>query len=531
MRADRRSVEVDFTSSDGREMGWGTGTRALQSAAFGVLAYATAIAVVDRDGSPVVRGPGFHADRRRPSLRRRHPRRLRRLRPPPSSRVTGEPEVIGQAAFLDVRPFDGQTDDAVATPATDPAPADPAPADPPAADPEPAPADPAPAAPAPDPAPAPAPAPVPEPAPDTAPAPDPAPASDPAPAASDPDTSAPADPGTSSDRRHLGPGRARRDGDGSDPVAHPDDLVVGRPRLQRRRHRHVRRGHPVAAEISEIRVTGTGGDDTFTIDFGGTDPGAHDRLRRRGRVRHARHEERQRAASRRTRSTARRARSCIRRDATVEYSGIEPITNIGPRRQRDVRPRAAATTTPCSSQHRRPACCACAASTASFEQTTSRLRRCSARSSRSTVAADTTRSTIQGVIDLGIAAFVAVFESITRRPARSAPARVTLTAAETNTDGIPFTVADCTDFDDFSILGCLDHERRRRGHRRRRHDQRRRRRADRRSSHRQSGPDAPTAYAVIVNSTARVDVRGARSHQRRPVTSPRPPRRPSGPSR
>ena len=27
------------------------------------------------------------------------------------------------------------------------------------------------------------------------------------------------------------------------------------------------------AEISEIRVTGTGGDDTFVIDFGGTDPG------------------------------------------------------------------------------------------------------------------------------------------------------------------------------------------------------------------------------------------------------------------
>ena len=27
------------------------------------------------------------------------------------------------------------------------------------------------------------------------------------------------------------------------------------------------------AEISEIRVTGSGGDDTFTIDFGGTDPG------------------------------------------------------------------------------------------------------------------------------------------------------------------------------------------------------------------------------------------------------------------
>ncbi|WP_159604522.1 beta strand repeat-containing protein, partial [Agromyces humi] len=114
--------------------------------------------------------------------------------------------------------------------------------------------------------------------------------------------------------------------------------------------------------------------------------------------------------------------------------------------------------------------------------------------------------TILGTIALAGANLVINVEEITVNGAISTTGDVTLKAAETTTEGL--NAADCTDFDDFSIIGCLDHD------------------ADV-SIVIDGGsitahdvvldadatviPDATaaTAYAAIVNSTATIELRGA----------------------
>src|SRR6188472_2748469 len=110
-------------------MVWGTSGGRSQSAAFRLLAYSTSIALSVALAAPSYMTPTAlppavapAASAPAPSSSAAHPESA------PVVRVSGS-EIVGQAAYLDVRPFTvTATDDVVVD-----APADPAPADPPAA--------------------------------------------------------------------------------------------------------------------------------------------------------------------------------------------------------------------------------------------------------------------------------------------------------------------------------------------------------------------------------------------------------------
>ncbi|MDQ0612683.1 hypothetical protein QF046_000324 [Microbacterium sp. W4I4] len=489
------------------------------NAAFGALAYATAIAVALSVVLPVgaPSSPAFSIFAAGDSVQTPETRMGDAIGAVPVAVETGadEPEirvevygvpdsgtaqpVVGQPASLGSRPLD-------ATAPTDP----PAPADATTTEPAPAPQEPVSADPATtDPAPAPAEEAAPEPVAPLVTA-DPAPA-DPTPVDAVVETTAPTGGDT------FAPSDAPQPADGigaTEPAAsavpapwlismtgtagtlvvNPDGTVtfqgVTRP----------------LAEISEIRITGTDGDDTLTIDLGADDPGiavvfdgaaGFDTLVTRG------------AQGLDSRAVDASSGTLVFGTSVVTYTNIEPITD----------------TTPGSKTHTLTAGDNDAELLADPDDVTRLLLRSvggDAFEQISFVAPSLAGETltleggdghdslvVRGGIDLGFASFVAHFEWITFDGAQYTGGALTLDAQASNQDGVPLNLADCTDFDDFSIIGCLDHD------------------ATAQviiedstidavgdvtlRAHADVVPDAtaPTAYAVIVDSTATVAVRGA----------------------
>ncbi|MGU3646757.1 beta strand repeat-containing protein, partial [Microbacterium sp. C23T] len=338
-------------------------------------------------------------------------------------------EMVGQPAALDVRPFEATDVDAP----TEPAPAETT-----------TPAEPAPA-------PEPEPAPAPDPAPDPAPAVDPAPAPveptvvDPAPAAPAPAGPAPAAPAEPAPAAPAAPAPwvITMSGTSSSLVFHGDGTVT---------FEGVTRS---LSEISVIRVTGTSGDDTFTIDFGGTDPGitigfdgaaGFDTLATRG-------------AGGFTSQPSDGSSGVMLFGATrVEYAGIEPIVadndpgaDVDFALADDKDDEAILEAGPSAGQLQ------LRSANGTFETTTFTAPVGTGTVLKITGGGGRDSLTIADVLNLGFAAFLAEFETITVTGSLSA-GDITLTAAESNTDGIPVNVPDCTDFDDFSLTECLDHD-------------------------------------------------------------------------
>ena len=257
------------------------------------------------------------------------------------------------------------------------------------------------------------------------------------------------------------------------------------------------------AEISEIRVTGSGGDDTFTVDFNGTDPGitigfdggaGFDTLVTRGSDGLA--------------STAIDGSSGTLQfgSSRVEYAGIEPI---------DDNSAGDKTLTLTTGDNQAELLVnpvdpgkllLRAIGGDSFEQVSFFAPVLGGQILNILGGDGNDTLTIRGILNLGLAAFLVNFEKILVDGAAITAGSVTLTAEEQTTAGL--SAADCTDFDDFSVLACLDHD------------------ATTEvivdggsitagdialTAHSTVDPDesAATAYAVIVNSNATVDVRGA----------------------
>ncbi len=209
------------------------------------------------------------------------------------------------------------------------------------------------------------------------------------------------------------------------------------------------------SEISEIRVTGTSGDDTFTIDFGGANPAltigfdgaaGFDTLATRGGGGFS---------SQPTDGSS----GVMQFGATrVEYAGIEPIVadndpgaGVEFALADDKDDEAILEAGPAAGQLQ------LRSANGTFETTTFAAPVGTGTVLKITGGGGRDSLTIVDIIILGFAAFVAEFEAITVTGSLSA-GDITLTASESNTDGIPVNVADCTDFDDFSITECLDHD-------------------------------------------------------------------------
>ena len=206
------------------------------------------------------------------------------------------------------------------------------------------------------------------------------------------------------------------------------------------------------SEVSEIRVNGTGGDDTLTIDFGGVDRaltigfdgGAGvDTLVTAGAP-----------AGFASRPSGGSSGTLRIGQATLEYTGIEPFSNVG---GGDVTFVLGA-----GDDH------------AVLRDFGGRLQLSSANSSFATMNFDAPgllgqilhleggdgydSLVVLGIINLMHAAFEALFESITFADAEVTAGSVSLTAVAEVTEGLPVNVPDCDDFDDFVVASCIRHE-------------------------------------------------------------------------